>query len=66
MSLPRTLGELRQSPFSEQRLSTRRVKDEMRDNLIAKLRQGGPIFPGIVGYDDTVVPQIINAIRSSF
>ena len=64
MSLPRTLGELRQSPFSEQRLSTRRVKDEMRDNLIVKLRQGGPIFPGIVGYDDTVVPQIVNAILS--
>src|SRR5512146_2571279 len=64
MSLPRTLGELRQSPFSEQRLSTRRVKDEMRDNLIAKLRQGSPIFPGIVGYDDTVVPQIVNAILS--
>src|ERR1700680_614553 len=64
MSLPRTLGELRQGPFSEQRLSTRRVKDEMRDNLIVKLRQGGPIFPGIVGYDDTVVPQIVNAILS--
>jgi magnesium chelatase subunit I len=64
MSLPRTLGELRQSPFSEQRLSTRRVKDEMRDNLIAKLRHGGAIFPGIVGYDDTVVPQIVNAILS--
>jgi magnesium chelatase subunit I len=64
MSLPRTLGELRQSPFSEQRLSTRRVKDEMRDNLIAKLRQGGTIFPGIVGYDDTVVPQIVNAVLS--
>ena len=64
MSLPRTLGELRQSPFSEQRLSTRRVKDEMRDNLIVKLRQGGAIFPGIVGYDDTVVPQVVNAILS--
>ena len=64
MSLPRTLGELRHSPFSEQRLSIRRVKDEMRDNLIVKLRQGGPIFPGIVGYDDTVVPQIVNAILS--
>ena len=64
MSLPRTLGELRQSPFSEQRLSTRRVKDEMRDNLIVKLRQGGTIFPGIVGYDDTVVPQIVNAVLS--
>ena len=64
MSLPRTLGELRQSPFSEQRLITRRVKDEMRDNLIVKLRKGGSIFPGIVGYDDTVVPQIVNAILS--
>src|ERR1700683_5526976 len=64
MSLPRTLGELRHSPFSEQQLRSRRVKDELRDNLMAKLRQGGPIFPGIVGYDDTVVPQIINAILS--
>src|ERR1700689_4974623 len=64
MSLPRTLGELRHSPFSEQQLRSRRVKDELRDNLMAKLRQGGPIFPGIVGYDDTVVPQIVNAILS--
>jgi magnesium chelatase subunit I len=36
----------------------------MRDNLIVKLRQGSAIFPGIVGYDDTVVPQIVNAILS--
>ncbi len=64
MSLPRTLGELRQSPFSEQQLRTRHVKDELRENLGNKLRQGGPIFPGIVGYEDTVVPQIINAILS--
>src|SRR5882762_5523202 len=64
MSLPRTLSELRQSPFSEQRLRNRRVKDELRENLIVKLRQGGPVFPGIVGYDDTVVPQIVNAILS--
>ena len=64
MSLPRTLGELRQSPFSEPRLRARRVKDEMRENLVVKLRQGGPIFPGIVGYDDTVVPQIVNAVLS--
>src|SRR6266481_2450915 len=68
MSLPRTLGELRRSPFSEEQLRTRRVKDELRDNLIVKLRnntaQEGPIFPGIVGYDDTVVPQIVNAILS--
>src|SRR5437867_10822227 len=64
MSFPRTLGELRQSPFSEQRLFARRVKDELRDNLVCKLREGGPLFPGIVGYEDTVVPQIINAILS--
>lgn len=64
MSLPRTLGELRQSPFSEDLLQTRHIKDEMRDNLAKKLRQDVPIFPGIVGYDDTVVPQIVNAILS--
>src|SRR5213083_2677530 len=64
MSFPRTLGELRQSPFSEQGLFARRVKDELRDNLVCKLREGGPLFPGIVGYEDTVVPQIVNAILS--
>src|SRR5438067_7764751 len=64
MSFPRTLGELRHSPFSEERLRTRQVKDELRDNLMAKLRAGGSIFAGIVGYDDTVVPQIVNAILS--
>jgi magnesium chelatase subunit I len=64
MSFPRTLGELRRSPFTEQRLGQRRVKDELRENLMARLREGGPIFPGIVGYDDTVVPQIVNAILS--
>ena len=64
MSLPRTLGELRQGPFSEPNLRNRRVKDELRDNLLLKLRAGGSIFPGIVGYDDTVVPQIVNAILS--
>jgi magnesium chelatase subunit I len=66
MPLPRTLGELRRSAFSEERLRTRRVKDELRDNLIARLRHpdDASIFPGIVGYDDTVVPQIVNAILS--
>ena len=64
MSLVRTLGELRQSPFSEPRLARRRVKDELRENLMARLREGSPIFLGIVGYDDTVVPQIVNAILS--
>ena len=64
MSFARTLGELRRSPFTEQRLCARRVKDELRENLMARLREGSPIFPGIVGYDDTVVPQIVNAILS--
>jgi magnesium chelatase subunit I len=64
MSSARTLGELRQSPFTEQRLASRRVKDELRENLMSRLREGSPIFPGIVGYDDTVVPQIVNAILS--
>src|SRR3954463_7177341 len=66
MNLPSTLGELRRSElFSESRLRTRRVKDELRENLIARLRDGGEnVFPGIVGYEDTVVPQIINAVLS--
>ncbi len=66
MTFPRTLGELRRSPFSEERLRTRRVKDELRDNLTGRLRNNGdgPIFPGIVGYADTVIPQIVNALLS--
>jgi len=50
INLPRTLGELRQSAFCENRLRTRNVKDELRENLIARLRQGGAVFPGIIGY----------------
>ena len=65
MNLPQTLGELRRSPYSESRLRTRRVKDELRENLIARLRSGEEaVFPGIVGYEDTVVPQIVNAVLS--
>src|ERR1700675_783990 len=65
-SLPRTLAELRRSIFSEERLRTRHVKDELRENLTNRLRANGdaPVFAGIVGYEDTVVPQIINAILS--
>jgi magnesium chelatase subunit I len=40
------------------------VKDELRDNLICKLQRREPLFPGIVGYDDTVIPQIVNAVLS--
>jgi magnesium chelatase subunit I len=63
--LPLTLGELRSSKhYSEARLGLRSVKDEMRENLIARLREKKPLFDGIVGYDDTVVPQVANAILS--
>ncbi len=65
-TLPATLGELRSHPqYGEAKLRNRGVKDEMRENLIARLRAGStPIFPGIVGYDDSVVPQIVNAVLS--
>jgi magnesium chelatase subunit I len=61
--LPQTLGELRNYKDYEQRLS-RTVKDELRDNLICKLQRREPVFPGIVGYEDTVVPQVVNAVLS--
>ena len=64
-TLPQTLGELRKSSlFSEPRLKSRSVKDEMRANLIASIKTRETIFPGIVGYEDTVVPQIVNAVLS--
>lgn len=61
--LPATLGSLRKSEYTPERLS-RGVKDELRENLIARLRAKQTIFPGIVGYEDTVVPQIVNALLS--
>ena len=61
---PQTLGALRQSKFSEDRIAARGVKDELRDNLICKLQRREPLFPGIVGYDDTVIPQVVNAVLS--
>src|ERR1700742_1758447 len=63
--LPETLGELQTSKeYYEARLKKRSVKDELRENLIARLKSKDKIFTGIVGYDDTVVPQIINAVLS--
>src|ERR1700675_1759795 len=64
MQLPRTIGELRTSGFDEARVRFRSVKDEMRENLIRKLQRRETILPGIVGYDDSVIPQIVNAILS--
>jgi len=63
--LPQTLGELQTSKeFYEARVQKRSVKDELRENLIARLKSRQPIFPGIVGYEDTVIPQIVNAVLS--
>src|SRR3982075_1532360 len=61
---PQTLGSLRRSRFPEEVIGTRTVKDELRQNLICKLQRGDVLFPGVIGYEDTVVPQIINAILS--
>ena len=63
-SKPRTLGELRRSPHSEERLKCRSVKDELRENLIRRLGSGKPLFEGIIGFDDTVLPQVVNAVLS--
>jgi magnesium chelatase subunit I len=51
-----TLGDLRDRPRS--------IKDEMRENLIRKLQSKQPVFPGIIGYEESVVPQVVNAILS--
>jgi magnesium chelatase subunit I len=54
---PTTLGALRASGYR-----TRSVKTELRENLIVRLRSGENVFPGIVGYEDTVVPALANAV----
>jgi magnesium chelatase subunit I len=56
---PRTISELRESGYK-----VLTVKEEMRKNLIQKIRHGDELFPGIVGYEDTVIPQVENAILS--
>lgn len=56
---PQTIEELKKAnyPF-------RTVKEELRKNLMAKIRLGEGLFPGIIGYEETVIPQIENAILS--
>jgi magnesium chelatase subunit I len=63
-SHPQNLGELRRSQWSEERVAERSVRQEMRENLLCKMERGEALFPGVHGYDDTVIPQIINAILS--
>ena len=56
-SLPKTLGELKSAGYE-----VLAVKDELRKNLVEKLRNKEEIFPGIIGYEKTVIPQVVNAI----
>jgi len=62
--LPKTLGELRRSQWPEERIAERSVRQELRENLLCKMEKGEALFSGLHGYDDTVIPQIINAILS--
>lgn len=57
MTLPGTLGELRGSEYR-----MRSVREELRENLVAALRAGKPLFPGLIGYQETVIPQLENAL----
>ena len=57
---PRTIGELRSS-----RYKVLPVREELRKNLVAKLKKGEPLFPGIIGFDDTVIPQLTNALLAN-
>src|SRR6266550_2726507 len=61
---PRTLGELKGIPDFDPRGASRSVKDEIRRNLLRALEKGETLFPGVHGYEDTVIPQIVNALLS--
>src|SRR5919106_3694930 len=62
MTEPRTFGDLKNSRWAEPPLRGRTVRDEIRSNLLTRLESGKPLFPGIVGYEDTILPQIVNAL----
>jgi len=61
-ALPTTLGALKAHPLGDRRRVVRSVKDELRDNLITRLRSGETLFDGVLGYEETVMPQVVNAI----
>ncbi len=63
-SLPETFGALKRSPYAAPATVNRTVKDELRGNLLERLARGGQLFPGVLGYEDTVMPQIANAVLS--
>src|SRR5882724_6233920 len=64
MTKPTTLSELKQTEWASPARIHRTVKDELRENLICLLENGSPLFPGIVGYEDSVIPQLVNAVLS--
>src|SRR5947207_1069687 len=61
---PATLGELRRIPDFDARSASRSVKDEIRANLLRVIERSEPLFPGVHGYEDTVIPQIVIALLS--
>jgi magnesium chelatase subunit I len=61
---PEILGDLKQSRWNEARIAGRSVRDEMRENLLEKLARRDSLFSGVIGYEDTVIPQLVNAILS--
>jgi len=63
-SRPRTIGELRSIPDYDARTASISVKNEMRRNLLRAIEKGEALFPGVHGYEDTVIPQIVNALLS--
>ncbi len=63
-SYPTTLGALERFPLADPHRQRRSVKDEVRANLIAHLRANDPLFAGVLGYDETVMPQLVNALLS--
>jgi magnesium chelatase subunit I len=63
-SLPTTFGDLKHSPWGDPARAIRSVKDELRANLLTRLRAGTAVFPGVIGYEETVMPQIVNAVLS--
>src|SRR6059058_3322326 len=64
MTKPTMLGELKQTEWASPARIHRSVKDELRENLVCLLENGSPLFPGIVGYEDSVIPQLVNAVLS--